>query len=295
MDSIIGLIIIIDTLHATYKQILLSVKHYCFHLSEGSEYFFSAVSWFNTWKTWASWWKAQKLWKQQRKVWSCGFQRTFQIKRIYESLVFLAAKCSFAHAIRAKGRSSYRGDEGGDDSGLEKVNRTQANCTNTGALYKLVGGVRCRQNMARREQVSSVMLLRRRRQLTLRQRKESGWYLMTPASICSWQKRWARRKKVKKCWANRPCRFGGSARHMSLCSALSQGLPGGWWVNRLTSTILPSPMGQAVFAQQHGGIQEIEEIPSLPVVLGSTPHSPLPTPTPTALALVSMQRATLLI
>lgn len=26
---------------------------------------------------------------------------------------------------------------------------------------------------------------------------------------------------------------------------------------------------QAVFAQQHGGIQEIEEIPSLPVVLGS--------------------------
>lgn len=88
------------------------------------------------------------------------------------------------------------------------------------------------------------------------------------------QEKVSKGEKVKKCWTNRLLSlFSPWSQHMSECSALylSQGLPGGWWVNRLTSPILPSPMGQTVFAQQHRGIQEIEEIPPLPVVLGSPP------------------------
>lgn len=51
---------------------------------------------------------------------------------------------------------------------------------------------------------------------------------------------------------------------------LSLNQSGGWWVNKLTFliSILPVPLGSTLFAQQHAEIQEIEEIPLLPALLG---------------------------
>lgn len=132
-------------------------------------------------------------------------------------------------------------------------------------------------------------------QLTLTQSKQPLWCLMDlpfveTQRVCFWHRntRESFQEKERDKVLNKQTFVVLLPHHVSVCSALSQGLPGGWWVNRPTSQILPSPMGQAVFAQQHRGIQEMEEIPSLP----AEPRSPPPL---AGLTLVCMHEAALLI